>query len=787
MAAAAGEEPGEAPGERAVNVNIGILGHVDSGKTSLVAALSTVLSTAALDKSPQSKSRGITLDLGLSAFTIDMPARLAPDAAAAGHPPGTPLRFTLVDCPGHASLIRTVIGGASIIDMAILVVDIVKGFQTQTSECLVLAEICCRDLIVVLNKVDLIAAADRDSTIRLATQRVAKTLSRTRFAGAPVVATAAAPSGERAAGSDGLGVGELVRTLGACTRLPARDASRPFLYAIDHCFSIRGRGTVLAGTVLSGSIRTQEELEVVHLRERGRVRSLEVFRRSVPRAVQGDRVAVCVPTLDAKRIERGLAAAPRSVPTITSAVLLLRKVRWHAGDLLSGKKLHVTLGHTTAMATLYYFGAAAIAAGEQSAPHESDEPDGASGAGLSAAAAPDVPPGGAFDWAETFEWMPRALDAEAVLAEAQAAFEARNVATPGRVAAALGLDRARAEEDAAEGDADRWAPRAGGAPRPLHFAFCAFAAPVHCPMDSLAIASRLEEDRKTAGGCRIAAYGRILRGSSGDRPPVPSLYKWKMRTGAVSRATSAAEFLLSGMFVSAAALSSFLGCRVLTERGVRGVLVAPFGTGGDARVKVDGLAEGFSAAPGPGVREGDAVFLRFKKFVKVEGVLPAAAQPGAGAGASQGKAAAAHSSVFQDTDCDVLPRELHAPPEEAPPPREAAPAKPKPAPPAPEPEAEAEPEPPARTVRSGTICSFKKGASEDGAVVAIVAGAFEASDDIRALGACSVELVGRDEASATGVLQGPFAKAGKCKVRFPEDAGARIGDTVEIVLGEQHA
>jgi len=144
---------------RTLNVNVGILGHVDAGKTSLVRALSTELSTAALDKHPASHERGITLDLGFSAFTTPPP----PPVAAAGF---TALQFTLVDCPGHASLIRTIIGGSQIMDMAILVVDIVKGVQTQTAECLVIAEITTDTLVVVLNKVDALPADGRDKAVR---------------------------------------------------------------------------------------------------------------------------------------------------------------------------------------------------------------------------------------------------------------------------------------------------------------------------------------------------------------------------------------------------------------------------------------------------------------------------------------------------------------------------------------------------------------------------------------------------------------------------------------------
>ena len=119
-----------------ININIGILGHVDSGKTSLVKALSTSLSTAALDKNTQSQQRGITLDLGFSAFHLPIPPHLKDGGFNLDDNVDT-LQFTLVDCPGHASLIRTIIGGAQIIDMMILVVDANKGIQTQTAECLV--------------------------------------------------------------------------------------------------------------------------------------------------------------------------------------------------------------------------------------------------------------------------------------------------------------------------------------------------------------------------------------------------------------------------------------------------------------------------------------------------------------------------------------------------------------------------------------------------------------------------------------------------------------------------
>ncbi|VDP50817.1 unnamed protein product, partial [Echinostoma caproni] len=156
---------------RVLNLNVGILGHVDSGKTSVAKSLSTIASTSAFDKNPQSKKRGITLDLGFSSF------------------------FTLVDCPGHSSLIRTVLCGSQIIDLMLLVVDVTKGFQTQTAECLVIGEITCEQMIVVLNKCDLLPEETREQQIEKMKKRVSKTLATTRFAGAPITAISAAPGG----------------------------------------------------------------------------------------------------------------------------------------------------------------------------------------------------------------------------------------------------------------------------------------------------------------------------------------------------------------------------------------------------------------------------------------------------------------------------------------------------------------------------------------------------------------------------------------------------------------
>ena len=147
--------------KKVFNLNIGVLGHIDSGKTSLTKALSTIGSTAGFDKNPQSQERGITLDLGFSAFIIETPDWLKekfPDILENYDF----LQITLVDCPGHASLMKTVIGGASIIDYMLLVVDASKGIQAQTAEWIVLGELLMDKICIVVNKIDLIEAEDEE-------------------------------------------------------------------------------------------------------------------------------------------------------------------------------------------------------------------------------------------------------------------------------------------------------------------------------------------------------------------------------------------------------------------------------------------------------------------------------------------------------------------------------------------------------------------------------------------------------------------------------------------------
>lgn len=332
-----------------LNFNIGVLGHVDSGKTSLAKALSTVASTACFDKNPQSKERGITIDLGFSSFVIDASDHIKD----AGY---EKIQFTLVDCPGHASLIRTIIGGAQIIDAMMLVVDVTKGMQTQTAECLVIGEILCDHLLVVLNKVDLLPAEKQKAGIEKMTKKILLTLQQTKFASAKVIAVAAKPGGPEAPDVEPVGVKELIESLTAFSYVPKRDAVGPLIFAVDHCFSIRGQGTVLTGTVLQGAVAINDNIEIPSLKITKKVKSMQMFRKPVEKAIQGDRVGICVTQFDPKQLERGVVGMPGLIQTAYGVLAEVGKINYYKLSVETKAKFHISIGHETVLAKVSFFG-----------------------------------------------------------------------------------------------------------------------------------------------------------------------------------------------------------------------------------------------------------------------------------------------------------------------------------------------------------------------------------------------------------------------------------------------
>ncbi|KAI3370139.1 hypothetical protein L3Q82_024927, partial [Scortum barcoo] len=516
-----------------LNFNIGVLGHVDSGKTSLARALSSTASTAAFDKNPQSRERGITLDLGFSSFTVDLPEHLRD----AGDQPRRydSLQFTLVDCPGHASLIRTIIGGAQIIDLMMLVVDVVKGVQTQTAECLLIGELTCPRMMVVLNKIDLLPPNKRQSAIEKMTKRLHKTLESTRFKECPVIAVAAKPGGPEAPDTEEpLGVPDLIELLKKQTYLPKRDPGGDLLMAVDHCFSIRGQGTVMTGTILQGSLAINDSVEIPALKVTKKIKSVQMFRKPVSGAMQGDRVGVCVTQFDPKLLERGVVCTPGSLRTIYAAIISVRKIGYFKGSLATRAKFHITVGHETVMARVIFFGLPPVSAPE---PPSDTKP---------------TPP------------QPCSLE------------------TP------FTFDREYFYQDeyiTSQGEAS-------SGPDPEQWALLEFERPVTCPSLCLVIGSKLDTDIH-ANACRLAFQGYLLhgfedKGYTETALPRLHIYKTKHKEGQVERVTDDYTVIGRNLFKKETNLQLFVGLKVTLSTGETGIIEGGFGQSGKFKIRVQG-------------------------------------------------------------------------------------------------------------------------------------------------------------------------------------------------------
>ena len=571
-----------------LNVNVGILGHIDSGKTSLARALSTHFSTASLDKHPQSTERGITLDLGFSSFVAPIPENLK-------HLPYDEIQFTLVDCPGHASLIKTVLGGAQIIDVMMLVVDVNKGIQTQTAECLVVGEITTSELLVVMNKTDMIPEASREDKIAKMTARLGNTFKATKFKECEMVPVAARPGGavDMSAGGDPpVGVERLVeRLMDRVERAHARREQRKddtFLFAVDHCFPIKGQGTVLTGTVLSGKCAVGDVIDLPYLKLEKKVKSMQMFKRPVQSCERGDRLGMCITQLDHNLMERGLVASPGSVPTFNAAVVSAEKIRFFKQTVGSKMRFHVTVGHATVMATAEFFG--------------------------------EVPADGASETAtiEDAERLLRAVSLNASVSsgggENRPSFSYEREYKYCSVLETAGEARKRDADAGEAGAADLAAAsaRAGDTPAFATWAVLVFDQPVTCPADALYIASRFDADIHQ-NTCRLAFHGRLARVIDLEKTPEGvrriKAFKMKQREGTVERFVDERTVIGKGMFKKETDLSLFAGMRVVTDRGEAGAVDGGFGKSGKFKASFsDGIAPRKNG-------ETTRLYLRFKRYV----------------------------------------------------------------------------------------------------------------------------------------------------------------------------
>src|ERR687884_710698 len=289
------------------HLNVGTIGHIDHGKTTLTAAITKVLAEqgtntavrdfASIDNAPEERQRGITINTSHVEYET-----------ANRH-------YAHVDCPGHADYIKNMITGAAQMDGAILVVSAADGPMPQTREHILLArQVNVPYLVVALNKVD---AVDDPELVDLVELEVRDLLSSYQFPGddIPVVRVSAlkALQGD----PEGVaGVVKLMEALDTYIPLPEREVDKPFMMPIEDVFSISGRGTVVTGRVERGKVKVGEEVEIVGFKptEKKVVTGVEMFRKLLDEGVAGDNVGVLLRGVEKTDVERGqVLAKPGSI------------------------------------------------------------------------------------------------------------------------------------------------------------------------------------------------------------------------------------------------------------------------------------------------------------------------------------------------------------------------------------------------------------------------------------------------------------------------------------------
>lgn len=310
------------------HVNVGTIGHVDHGKTTLTAAITTVLarklggknravSYAEIDNAPEERARGITIATSHQEYET-----------ANRH-------YAHVDCPGHADYVKNMITGAAQMDAAILVVSAVDGPMPQTREHILLArQVGVPQIVVFLNKIDMLPEGDRAEMQELVEMEVRDLLSKYGFPGGeiPFVAGSALKAVE--GDTSDLGEGAIIKlaeTLDTYVKEPVRVVDKPFLMPIEDVFSITGRGTVCTGRVERGKINVNEEIEIVGIRETQKtiVTGIEMFRKLLDFGQAGDNVGLLLRGIKKEDVERGqVIAKPGSVKPykkFSGEVLVLTK------------------------------------------------------------------------------------------------------------------------------------------------------------------------------------------------------------------------------------------------------------------------------------------------------------------------------------------------------------------------------------------------------------------------------------------------------------------------------
>jgi len=308
------------------HLNVGTIGHIDHGKTTLTSAITRVLSTKGLarwvpfeeiDKAPEERARGITIQLAHVEYESEK------------------RHYAHIDCPGHADYIKNMITGAAQMDGAVLVVAADDGPMPQTREHVLLAkQVNVPYILVFMNKIDMV---DDPELLDLVELEVRELLTKYGFSGddVPVIRGSALKALECGCGKEECqwcgAIWQLIRAMDEYIPEPIRDVDKPFLMPIEDVFSISGRGTVVTGKVERGVLRPGEEVEVVGLRPTIKTvaTSIEMFRKVLDEALPGDNIGILLRGVGKDDVERGqVVAKPGSIKPHTkfkAEVYVLKK------------------------------------------------------------------------------------------------------------------------------------------------------------------------------------------------------------------------------------------------------------------------------------------------------------------------------------------------------------------------------------------------------------------------------------------------------------------------------
>ena len=302
--------------------NIGTIGHVDHGKTTLTAAITRVLAERVpgnekvdfenIDKAPEERERGITISTAHVEYQT-----------AKRH-------YAHVDCPGHADYVKNMITGAAQMDGAILVVAATDGVMAQTKEHIILSrQVGVPYIVVFMNKCDMV---DDEELLELVEMEITEVLEEYDFTDCPIIKGSALKALEDPNGEWGDKIMELMDTVDSYIPDPQRDTDKPFLMPVEDVFSITGRGTVATGRVERGVLHLSDEVEIVGVKEETRkvvVTGIEMFRKLLDEAQAGDNIGCLLRGVQRNEIERGqVLAKPGTVhphKKFTAQVYVLTK------------------------------------------------------------------------------------------------------------------------------------------------------------------------------------------------------------------------------------------------------------------------------------------------------------------------------------------------------------------------------------------------------------------------------------------------------------------------------